>query len=175
MPLTSALMASTLCRLHVQYSENWQQRESENIYDLYQFQIFKMQCKSTIHYHLYVRQMCTWVIIVRICCGVRVTLPLINFHSSIQQCNTRQFSTLLVFRFLDPISILNKLCGFIRSSKVNKDIANSGHWQYYNEGSIWQDDFTITVKGWCRLIFFCCTFYSIRLCFSHCWKKGSIC
>ena len=77
--------------------------------------------------------------------------------------------------FGTPISILNKLCGFIRSSKVNKDIANSGHWQYYNEGSIWQDDFTITVKGWCRLIFFCCTFYSIRLCFSHCWKKGSIC
>ena len=67
--------------------------------------------------------------------------------------------------FGTPGAIPDKeLCGFIRSSKKNKDIAHSGHWQWaVGKDSIWQDDSTITVKGLFGMIIFVVPFIQAML------------
>ena len=75
--------------------------------------------------------------------------------------------------FGTPTAPTDKKCGWIISDHKNKDLDNSGVWQYNDENKIWQDDFTIIVKGSLTMKTVC-TLLS-RLCISDSWEKGGSC
>ena len=75
--------------------------------------------------------------------------------------------------FGTPTAPTAKNCGYIASGHTNKDLFNSGVWQYSDGNNTWHKDFTIIVKGSFTMKTICSLLS--RLCISDSWEKGSSC
>ena len=75
--------------------------------------------------------------------------------------------------FGTPTAPTAKNCGYIASGHTNKDLFNSGVWQYSAGNNTWHKDFTIIVKGSFTMKTICSLLS--RLCLSDSWEKSSSC